>query len=140
MANLLDTSILIRQLRGELRAGKLIASVERQRRILISPITVTEIYVGCLHEAHLRAVQDLFRRFKTVPITASVARKAAHLMQKYPQFFGRGMQRGLADALILSCAWERNVTLYTLNTRHFVAAQITEVDIRAIDPTNSVWR
>ena len=61
-------------------------------------------------------------------------------MQKYPQFFGRGVQRGLADALILSCAWERNATLYTLNTRHFVTAQISEVDIRAIDPTNPVWR
>ncbi len=73
MANLLDTSILIRQLRGELRAGKLIAAIERQGRILISPITVTEIYVGCLHEEHLRAVQNLFRRFKTVPITAPIS-------------------------------------------------------------------
>ena len=140
MPDLVDTSILIRQLRGDVRASELLSYLYQRGRPLISPITVTEIYIGCQNERHLRAARSIIRRFKTVPITAAIAQKAASLIQKYPQFFGRGVQRGIADAFILACAWERNAILYTLNTRHFVAARISEVRIHAIDPMTEVWR
>ena len=140
MPDLIDTSILIRQLRGDVRASELLSYLHRRGRPLISPITVTEIYIGCQNERHLRGARSIIRRFKTVPITAAIARKAAHLIQKYPQFFGCGVQRGIADAFILACAWERNATLYTLNTRHFVATYISEVRIHAIAPTTEMWR
>lgn len=140
MPELVDTSILIRQLRGDTRASELLSYLYQHGRPLISPITVTELFVGCQNERHLRGVRSIMRRFKTVPITATIAQKTAYLIQKYPQFFGHGVQRGIADALILACAWERNATLYTINTRHFAAARISEVRIHAIDPTTEVWR
>jgi predicted nucleic acid-binding protein len=140
MDRLFDTSLLIRHLRGDTRAAALLGASLRPRRALLSPITVTEILVGCLHEQHTRTARALLRRFRTVPITSSVAEKAAHLIRTYPQFFGRGVERGVADAFILACAWERQAQLYTLNTRHFVSGQITEVEIRALDPNASGWQ
>jgi len=139
MSDLVDTSILIRHLRGDERAADLLSALIGKRRPLISPITVTEIFIGCRHEQHFRNARSLLRGFKTVPITASIAEKAAILVQRYPHLFGSGVQRGIADAFILACAWERNATLYTLNTRHFVAAEIAEVAISAINPDAPVW-
>ena len=134
MSDIVDTSILIRHLRGDERATNLLNALFSKRRPLISPITVTEIFIGCRHEQHLRSVRSLLRRFKTVPITASIAEKTAILVQRYPHLFGSGVQRGIADAFILACAWERNATLYTLNTRHFVDAEITEVSFSVPPP------
>ena len=140
MGDLTDTSILIQQLRGNPCASELLNYLAKRGRPLISPVTVAESYVGCQNERHFRGARSLIRRFRTVPITATVGEKTAHLIRQYPQFFGKNIDRGFADALILACAWERNAVLWTLNTRHFVNAQIVEVAIRAIDPTLALWR
>jgi hypothetical protein len=37
-----------------------------------SLVTVTELFVGCQNERHIRSVRSIMRRFKTVSITATI--------------------------------------------------------------------
>ena len=138
---LLDTGILIRFLRGQRQAKELLITLDlRGDLILISCITALELYVGCRPgTGDLDEVDRLIDDLQVVEIDIPVSKKAAILMKKYPSLFGSKISRGTADALILASAWEKEATLYTLNTRHFAAVEIPEVDIHPLDQNAKVW-
>lgn len=138
---LLDTGILIRFLRGQRQARDFLTSLDlRGDLILISSVTALELYVGCRPGTpDLEEVDQLTAELQAVDIDIAVCKKAAILIKKYPFLFGPKIARGTADALILASAWEKEATLYTLNTRHFAAAKIAEVDIHPVDQHAKMW-
>jgi len=138
---LTDTGILIRFLRGQRQARELFTNLDFQGDlILLSSVTALELYVGCRPETgDLDEVDQLIGHLHVVEIDIPVSKKAAILIKKYPSLFGSKISRGTADALILASAWEKDATLYTLNTRHFAVAEISEVDIHPIDQNAKVW-
>lgn len=110
-AYLLDTGILIRHLRGQRAAVRLLRSLGRKDRLAISAVTRAEVRAGMRdHEDH--ATRRLLSRLETVPIGPEIADRAGDLVQRAQ---GQGRTLHLIDALIAATAAEHHMTLLTLN-------------------------
>jgi predicted nucleic acid-binding protein len=135
---LLDTGIVIRHLRNDNRAHDLLGFLENIGRINVSVITYLEILLGCQpHEAE--STKLLFERLPPIAVSQEIAHKAASLIKKYPNVFGKQIGRGTPDALITATAWQTQSKLVTLNTRQFAKIPIVEVNIWAIKQTAKDW-
>ena len=136
---LLDTGIIIRHLRNDTRADDLLDYLEGIGDVKVSVITLMEILVGCRSKEEEENSLFLFDRISPLVVDPEVAKKASSLIRKYPNVFGRSVQRGTPDALIAATAWQQQRTLVTLNTRQFAKVPITELTIRAIDQRARDW-
>ena len=135
----LDSGIIMRHLRGDSRAQDLIVHLEGLGKVIVSVITVTEVIAGCRNRQEVSESLRLFRRLIPTKIGLRVAQKAGYLIKQYPNVFGRGISRGVADALIAASAWQLKAKLYTLNTRHFANFNLAEISTVAIDQESSNW-
>lgn len=135
---LLDTGIIIRYLRRNRRAAELLDYLEERGEISVSVITYMEILIKCRPDEE-QGTLLFFDRVPPVTITREVAQKAASLIKKYPETFGKDNPRGFPDALIAATAWQRGSALVTLNTRHFAKVPIAELAIQAIDQNACNW-
>ncbi|MCK4830614.1 PIN domain-containing protein [bacterium] len=135
---LLDTGIIIRYLRKNRRAADLLDYLEELGEISVPAITYMEILIKCQPDEE-EATLLFFDRVPPLTISPEVARKAATLIKKYPENFGKNNPRGFLDALIAATAWEQGSTLITLNTRQFANVIMTELSVRAIDQNARDW-
>lgn len=134
----LDTGIILRHLRNDMRAHALLDYTEGIGDIAVSVITYMEILIGC-RPSENAATLLLFDRVPPVTITREIAQKAVSLITTYPAAFGRNNPRGFPDSLIAATAWQYGSTLITFNTRHFANMGINELAIRAIDQNERDW-
>lgn len=140
MANvLLDTGILIQFLRGNPKAAPLLASLISISVVSVSVVTVTEILVGSRDDKHLKAARSVLSLVQPLSVDTNIAERAAVLIQRYPQLFGKQISRGIADAYIAATAWSNDLILYTLNTRDFAKLAIAEIGVHAIDQNAPKW-
>jgi predicted nucleic acid-binding protein len=113
---LLDTTILIRQLRGDTRATELLESFGRAGDELWgATVTRSEILVGMQpHQAN--ATHALFGIVQWLDITIPVADLAGAIASRF-----RRSHQGIdtVDYLIAAAAIELGADLVTLNVRHF---------------------
>lgn len=116
---LLDTSILIPILRGNKTLADFVDNLPAAVTVYVSVITILEVYVGAIDQKHWEAAKKLLTDFEIVNIDIFVSQKAAELIRKYPQLFGKTISRGTADALIAASAKTIGAKLVTLNSRHF---------------------
>jgi predicted nucleic acid-binding protein len=135
---LLDTGVVIRHLRNDKRAHDLLDFIEANSRINISVITYLEILLGC-RPSEEEATRDFFDRVSTIAISQEVAQKAAFLIKKYPDVFGKQIGRGTPDGLIAATSWQMHATLITLNTRQFAKVPIVEIRVFAIKQNTRDW-
>ena len=113
---LVDTDILIDFLRGRPVAVRFVN--EHLDRIIISAISVAELYSGVRGRAYDTERQDLaafLDLVPVVPVSAGIA-KAGGL---YRRDYGRSHGVGLADAVIAATADSTDAALKTLNFRHY---------------------
>lgn len=136
---LLDTGIIIRYLRRDRRAARLLDHLENLGRLTTSVITVLEVTLGNASLEEEKASSIFFGRYTPVDINVGIARKAAELIKSHPQLFGKGVRRGTADALIAATASVRGCVLVTLNTRYFAQVPVADLSIRAIDQALPSW-
>lgn len=113
MSVVLDTDVLVDQLRGSEDAFEYLAGLKV--RPACSEITRIEVIQG-LRSAERRAANRLFATVAWVPVSESVARRAGEL--------GRRWRRshpgiGVADLVIAATAEEIEGTLATRNLKHF---------------------
>lgn len=134
---LLDTGILIRELRGDSRAAALMDRLSALGDLLASPITAFEIYRGCRTLEEERATTDLFERVHPLDITHEIARRAARLMREHPGIFSS--ERAAADALIAGAAITSQAVLVTLNTRQFARQTIQGLATLTLDQQAQDW-
>jgi predicted nucleic acid-binding protein len=109
----LDTDVLVDQLRGSEAAFEYLAGLRAQPTC--SEITRIEVIQG-LRSAERRAANRLFATITWVPVSESVARRAGEL--------GRRWRRsrpgvGVADLVIAATVEEIDGTLATRNLKHF---------------------
>jgi predicted nucleic acid-binding protein len=109
----LDTTVLVDQLRGSEEAFEYLAGLEG--RPVCSEITRIEVMQG-LRSSERRVASKLFATVTWVPVDEAVARRAGEL--------GRRWRRshpgiGMADLAIAATAEELNVGLATRNIKHF---------------------
>ena len=110
---LIDTDIIIDFLRGFDRAVRYIKS--HSEEIVLSVITVAELYAGVKGNDEHKDLDDLIALFPILQITTEVAKIGGLYKREY--FKSHGV--GLADGLIAASAEIHDAVLKTLNIKHY---------------------
>lgn len=113
---LLDTSVAVDHLRGEVPAVDLLgALVEAEEPLLASEVVRFELLAG-VRDEEVEALERFFSALSWVPVGEEVARAAGALAQHH----GRSHSGiGDADYLIAATALLLEAELLTTNVRHF---------------------
>jgi predicted nucleic acid-binding protein len=110
---LLDTNVLIEFLRGNALA---VAFVDRNaQRISISILTVAELLAGARGDDEQRRIEALAAALGEIEMSGQISRLAG----EYRRFYGRSHGVDLIDASIAATAALNDLTLVTLNLKHF---------------------
>lgn len=114
MKTLFDSSILIAHLRGDQRARDLLLSVPGKQRC-ISVLSGVEVEGG-MRSAERQPVAALLSTMRNLPVSDTVARRAATHPRRYRRSHG-GID--LVDYVIAATAELHQARLCTLNLKHF---------------------
>jgi len=110
---LIDTDVLIDYLRDRAEAVSYLESLTES--LLISVITVAELYAGVREGAERTKLDEFVQAFEVVPVDREVAIEGG----LYRRDYMKSHNVGLADALIAATAESRQAALVTLNSKHF---------------------
>lgn len=110
---LLDTDVLIDYLRGRAEAVSYLNNLTAE--MLISVVTIAELYAGVREGKEQIKLETFMRAFEIVPIDYDIA-VAGGL---YRRDYGKSHGTGFTDALIAATAEVRGAQLVTLNHKHF---------------------
>ncbi|MDD4891416.1 MAG: type II toxin-antitoxin system VapC family toxin [Phycisphaerae bacterium] len=110
---LLDTDVLVDYLRGQTQAIALVQA--NHGRIVISSMTVAELYAGVREGAERAALEEIESLFPVLPVTAEAARSGGLLRRD----FGKSHGISIADAIVAATALAEDAELATLNVRHY---------------------
>ena len=110
---LLDTDVLIEYLRGREAAVDWLEA--RTEELLVSAVTVAELFSGVRDDREERALERFLGAFEVVPVDLSIARLGGLLRRDHSP----GSGTGLADALIAASVLRREAILVTFNRRHY---------------------
>jgi predicted nucleic acid-binding protein len=112
-AIVVDADVLVDYLRGYAQAVSLVE--EQTDRIILSAITVGELYSGVRGQAEREVLDDLVSLHPVVALTTEIAKAAGLLRRDY----GKSHGVGLMDAIVAATAQAENAELWTLNVKHF---------------------
>ncbi len=130
---LADTSILIDYFRKTDKINsRLIALFDEGYDFNISAITHYEIYSGAT-SAQLLFWKSLLARSKVLAVDQMVAQAAVDISN---QLRHKRKQIGMADLFIAATAFSNNLSLTTLNIKHF--KRIEELNVIALDECSTV--
>lgn len=110
---LIDTDVLIDYLRGQAEAISYLESLTET--MLISAVTIAELYAGVREGTERTALDEFIRAFEIIPINEAIAITGGLHRRDY----GKSHGTGLADALIAATADVCQAELVTLNKKHF---------------------
>lgn len=108
-----DSDALIDHLRGYEQAGAYFAGLSGP--IIVSTITVAELYVGVRDGPEREALDAIIEDFEVIPVDTEIARIGGLFRRTYL----KSHNLGLADALIAATAVREKARLVTLNRKHF---------------------
>ena len=115
---LLDTNVLIDFFRGQKEALAFLRT--RSEPILISAVTVAELFAGVREGEERRTVEEFLAVLEIIPVDTEIAKKGG----LYRRDYGPSHGVGLADALIAATAELHQAKLVTLNARHFPMVEV----------------
>ena len=118
---LFETDVRIDSLRG--RPAAISYLEDPAETLLISTITVAELFAGVREGKERTALSAFLSAFESVPVTAAIAERGGLLRRDY----GRSHGTGLADALIAATVEQAQARLITLNDKHF--SMLTEIHV-----------
>ena len=110
---LIDTDVLIDYLRENALAVDFLENFTQL--LLISSVTVAELYAGVREGKERAALDNFIAVFEVVPIDEKIAK----LGGLYRRDYGKSHGVGLPDALIAATANIKQAKLVTLNKKHF---------------------
>jgi len=110
---LIDTNVLIDYLRDRVEAVTYLESLAPP--LLVSAITVAELYAGVRDGAERVTPDQFIDSFQVVAIDEDIASRAGMIRRD----FGKSHGTGLADAIIAATAEIHHASLVTLNSKHF---------------------
>lgn len=111
---LIDTNILIEHFKGNRTVTTFLTE---NTNIWVSYVTLGEFYQGILNKTELNYIDDVFELFNCHYGNTIISKYALELLRQYK--LSHGLH--LFDALIASTAINIDVTLVTLDTKHFKA-------------------
>jgi predicted nucleic acid-binding protein len=112
---LIDTNIIIDFLRGRSEAVSYFNSIPSNTELLISTITVTELFAGVANEREEEQLNEFLQRYQAIAVDQHLARKGGLIKNGYGPSHGIG----IADSVIAATAIDKNAKLITLNLKHF---------------------
>lgn len=112
MNNLLDTTVFVDYLRGDLETNEYLS---RQPIIRCSIITAAEILRGANNKKAQKETEKLLSRIQILPVIPSIGELMVNLIKQYS--LSHGLE--IPDALIAATSIEGKLTLVTANTKHF---------------------
>ena len=112
-AILIDTDVLVDFLRGLDKADAMIRA--HQDRIILSAISVAELYAGVKGDKELATLDAFVGLFRVVSVTAECAK----LGGLYKRDYHKSHAVGLADAILAATAESEGAELKTLNVKHY---------------------
>jgi len=117
---LLDSDVIIAWLRGyQPISGAVLHLLESGHSLLWTPISIAEIFAGARKSESAR-LEKLFQILETLPISETIGKKAGHYLQKYSK--SRNVELG--DALIAASANVANLSLWTINKKHYPMPEV----------------
>ncbi len=122
---LLDTDVLIWVLRGNKEIIKKISELKEKSELSISVISIAEIYKN-IFPSELTATEDYLHQHIIFEIDQKIAKIAGLYWQQYSKQL---KNLSLMDCLIAGTANVNNVTLVSLNSKHFPMK-----DIQVLNP------
>lgn len=115
---LLDTDVIVDYLRGRDEAAAFLEA--RPEPLLLSVITVAELYAGVRKGEERRVLEGFLSAFEIIHLDKEIAQKGG----LYRRDYGISHGVGLADALIAATAELQQARLVTLNARHFPMLEV----------------
>ena len=112
---LLDTGLVLRHLRGQARAVRLLSGLGKIGRLAVSAITRLEVHAGMRPDEQY-ATTKLLSRFITYDLDREVADRAGDLIRERQE---RHSTLSVPHAVIAATALTRGLTLLTLNQADF---------------------
>lgn len=112
---LLDSDILIEHLRGRQQASSYIVNLKYEGDLLVSAITVAELFAGARYEREKDAIGALLHVVRIIPVDETIATQGGLYRQQY----GKSHGTGIMDALIAATAEIVGASLITFNRRHY---------------------
>lgn len=122
---LIDTDVLIWVLRGNKKYEELLHKLKEQDDLSISVITIAEIYKN-IFPSEIVKTENLLNEFQIWDITSLSAKQAGFYWQEYSK---KLKKLSLMDCLIAACVNVNNLTLVSLNAKHFPMK-----DIKTLNP------
>jgi len=117
---LLDSDVIIQWLRGyQPVADSLLKVLGSGHNLLWTPVSIAEIFAGA-RKSESAPIEKLFLILETLPISATIGRKAGYYLQKY----SKSHSVELGDALIAASACITRLSLWTLNRKHYPMPEI----------------
>ena len=116
MANiLLDSDVIIEWLRGhEPFVTQIAQLLEQHSQLFWTPVSVAEVYAGVRKSEETKA-GNLFILLESVSISPDIGKKAGEYLKLYAK--SHGVE--IADVLVAACAFRENLSLWTLNRKHY---------------------
>lgn len=112
---LLDTGLVLRHLRGQRRAVRLLGGLGKIGRLSVSAVTRLEVHAG-MHPDEQYTTNKLLSRFVTYDLDRDLADRAGDLIR---QSRDRRIALDVPDAIIAATALANGLTLVTLNPADF---------------------
>ena len=109
----LDTNILIEILKGNEKTIQKVHSFSEE--LVISSISVMELYYGAINKAELKKLEKFVSLFKIKDLDESISIKATHLIKTY----AKSHNLDIPDSLIASTALVLECRIFTYNLKDF---------------------
>ncbi|HHO56306.1 MAG TPA: type II toxin-antitoxin system VapC family toxin [Trueperaceae bacterium] len=114
---LVDTSVIIDFLRKANKKSTYLWNImSTDSKILISSVTVFELYSGAITENHIEDLKTIMAWFEVIPLSDKIARRSATI---YKILRARNQIIEFRDIFIGATAIELLTPLATLNKKHF---------------------
>lgn len=121
---LIDTDVIIWNLRGNEKAADLLDSLEN---FTVSSVTYMELVQGMRNKSELRALRAALKGWQVqiAHVTEGISARAAFLVEEF--YLSNAIR--VADALIAATALEYGAKLLTANDKHYRVIEQLEIEI-----------
>jgi predicted nucleic acid-binding protein len=123
MPFLIDSNILIDVSRGNAGAIALIDGISESWAI--SQVTALELIVGARDKRELATIDSFLSAYPLVPLTDAIGAQAYRLLKSYSRSHGLHV----FDSLIAATAMDRQLTLITLNRKHYQMIEGLQLEV-----------
>ncbi|MGA2264051.1 MAG: PIN domain-containing protein [Acidobacteriota bacterium] len=105
--------------RIRIRRRRRYESAGKRHSLLWTPVSIAEVFAGVRKGENAR-VETLFLILETLPTSETIGKKAGRYLQKY----SKSHSLELGDALIAASASVADLSLWTLNRKHYPMPEV----------------